>query len=308
METKINYAAVGLFVLVLGGVLVAVVLWLAAGAGGRKHYEPYWAIVNESVSGLNIDAPVKYLGVDVGKVREIRLEPGNPAKVRLVFAIERDTPIKEDTEAMLKTQGLTGIAYVELSGGRPDSPPLRATVAGQPPVIRTKPSLAARLENVLTQGLSSLDRTSTNLNALLDADNRAAFKSALADLARVAHTLAEQRDTFTAGMANLARTADHTARGTEQLGAVIQRIGRSADAFEKMANEAGRTSSSAGKTVDAMGAGIQHFTSETLPEMERLLGELSVLTVSLRRLTDQTERNPNSLLLGRQPVPAGPGE
>lgn len=308
MDSKVNYAAVGLFVILLGAALIAGVLWLAAGAGGRKHYEPYMAVVNESVSGLNVDAPVKYLGVEVGKVREIRLQPGNPEQVQLVFAIERGTPIKQDTEATLKTQGLTGIAYVELSGGRPDSPPLVATVAGQPPVIRTKPSLYARLENVLTRGLASLDRTSANVNALLDDDNRAAFKGALADISRIAHALSEQRDALNAGIGNLARTAEHTAQATQQLESVIRRIGSSADAVEKMADNVANTSSSTGKAVDTMGAGVKHFTSETLPEMERLLGELSDLSVSLRRLTEQTERNPNSLLVGRQPVPAGPGE
>lgn len=308
MENKVNYAAVGLFVILLGAVLIAGVLWLAAGANSRKQYDPYMAVVNESVSGLNLDAPVKYLGVDVGKVREIRLQPGNPEQVQLVFAIERGTPIKQDTEATLKTQGLTGIAYVELSGGHPDSPPLLATVAGQPPVIRTKPSLSARLENVVTRGLASLDRTSANVNALLDDDNRAAFKTALADISRVVHTLAEQRDALNAGLANLARTADHTAQATQQLDSVIRRIGSSADAVERMADDVKRTSSSTGKTVDAMGTGVHQFTSETLPEMDHLLGELSVLATSLRRLSEQTERNPNSLLLGRQDGPAGPGE
>lgn len=308
MDSKVNYVAVGLFVIVLGCALIAGVLWLAAGAGGRKHFEPYMAVINESVSGLNVDAPVKYLGVDVGKVREIRLQPGNPELVQLFFAIERGTPIKQDTVATLKTQGLTGIAYVELSGGRPDSPPLVATTPGQPPVIRTKPSLAARLENVLTRGLASLDRTSANVNAVLDDDNRAAFKNALADIARVAHALSEQRDALNAGIGNLAKTADHTAQATQQLDSVIRRIGTSADAVEKMADNVKQTSSTTGQTVDAMGAGVKHFTGETLPEMERLLGELSELSLTLRRLSEQTERNPSSLLLGRQPVPAGPGE
>ncbi len=308
MDSKVNYVAVGLFVILLGSAMIAGVLWLAAGGGGRKPFEPYMAVINESVSGLNVDAPVKYLGVDVGKVREIRLQPGNPERVQLVFAIERGTPIKQDTVATLKTQGLTGIAYVELSGGRPDSPPLVTTTAGQLPVIRTTPSLAARLENVLTRGLASLDRSSTNLNALLDDDNRAAFKSALADIAQVAHALAEQRDALNAGIGNLARTAEHTAQATQQLDSMIRRIGSSADAVEKMADNVALTSSSTGQTVAAMGTGVKHFTSETLPEMERLLGELSGLSLSLRRLSEQTERNPSSLLLGRRAPPPGPGE
>ncbi|MDP2707564.1 MAG: MlaD family protein, partial [Burkholderiales bacterium] len=106
-----NYALVGAFVLVLGAVLIAGVLWLASGGAYHKKYDLYLAIMDESVAGLNLNAPVKYNGVDVGKVRQIQLDTVNPERVNLLFAIERGTPIKEDTVAVLKIQGLTGIAY-----------------------------------------------------------------------------------------------------------------------------------------------------------------------------------------------------
>src|SRR5690606_13963340 len=102
METKVNYAIVGAFVLVLGAVLIAGALWLASGGTLQKKYDPYLAIMAESVAGLNLNAPVKYNGVDVGKVREIQLDSANPERVRLMFAIERGTPVKEDTIAVLK--------------------------------------------------------------------------------------------------------------------------------------------------------------------------------------------------------------
>ena len=120
-----NYAAVGAFVLVLGAALIAGVLWLASGGNWQTKYEVYLAVLDESVAGLNLNAPVKYNGVDVGKVQDIALDPANPARVNLLFAIEQGTPIREDTVAVLKTQGLTGIAYVELSGGAAGSPALQ---------------------------------------------------------------------------------------------------------------------------------------------------------------------------------------
>ncbi len=303
-----NYPVVGLFVLVLGAALIAVLLWLSSGGAWQKKYDLYLAIEDESVAGLNLNAPVKYSGVDVGKVQEIALDPGNPKRVNLLFAIERGTPIKEDTEAVLKTQGLTGIAYVELSGGTADSPLLRAAAGGGYPVIRTKPSLGARLENVLTSVLAKLDSTSSNINAVLSDANRAAFTSALADIATVARTIAARKDTIDAGISNAGRTLENGSRATAQIGPVIERIGRSADAIEKMGKEVARTSAGAGKTVNSIGADVKRFTAETLPELERLLGELSVLTTSLRRLSEQTERDPRGLLFGRKPVTEGPGE
>jgi phospholipid/cholesterol/gamma-HCH transport system substrate-binding protein len=304
----VNYPVVGAFVLVLGSVLIAGVLWLASGGAFKQKYDLYRAIEDESVSGLNLNAPVKYNGVEVGKVREIRLDPGNPERVNLLFAIERGTPIKVDTVAVLKTQGLTGIAYVELSGGARDAPLLRATRGSAYPVIQTKPSLAARLENVLTNVLSKLDNTTNSVNSILSEKNQAAFSSALADIAAVTHTIAARKDALDAVMADAASTLESASRAAAQIGPVIERIGRSADAIEKMANEVALTSARAGKTVTSVGADVQRFTAETLPELERLLGELSVLSTSLRSLIEQTERDPRGLLFGRKPVPAGPGE
>ena len=303
-----NYALVGLFVLVLGAVLIAGVLWLASGGAFKQKYDLYLAVSDESVAGLNVNAPVKYNGVDIGKVRDIRLDPANQARVNLLFAIERGTPIKEDTVAVLKIQGLTGIAYVELSGGAQGSPPLLATAGNRYPLIPTKPSLSARLENVLTNVLAKLDSTSSSINAVLSDENKAAFKSALADIAAVTHTIAARKETLDAGIASAARTFDNGARATAQLGPVIDRIGRSADAVEKMGNEAALASTSAGKTVDAVGADVKRFTAETLPELERLLGEMNALSASLRRLSEKIEGGPGGLLLGRSPVQAGPGE
>ena len=303
-----NYALVGAFVLLLGAVLIAGALWLASGGAFQKKYDLYLAIEEESVAGLNLNAPVKFNGVDVGKVREIRIDADNPERVRLLFAIERGTPIKNDTVAILKTQGLTGIAYVELSGGTRDAAPLSAKPGSDYPEIQTRPSLSARLENVLTSVLAKLDSTSKNINAILSEENQASFKNALADIATVAHTIAARKETLDAGMANAARTFENSAGASARLGPVIDRVGRAADAIEKMGDEVATTSAGAGKTVSTVGNDVKRLTSETLPELERLLGELSILSTSLRRLTEQTERNPSGLLFGRQPVPEGPGE
>ena len=228
------------------------------------------------MAGLNLNAPVKANGVTVGKVRDIRLDPVNPERVHLLFAIERGTPIKEDTVAVLKTQGLTGIAYVELSGGTRTSPPLRATAASDHPVIRTMPSLAPGWRT-LTTVLSKLDGASSNVNSILSDENRIAFKNALADIAAVARTVAARKDSLDRTLANAERTFDNAARATAQAGPLIERIGRSAEAVEKMGDEVARTGASAGKRP-TRSARRKALHLETLPELERLLGELSVLS------------------------------
>ena len=280
METKVSYSIVGAFVLGLGAVLVAIVLWLASGGAWQKDYDRYLAIVNESVAGLNLDAPVKYNGVDVGRVSRIDLDHANPQRVILSFAIERGTPVKEDTIAILKTQGITGITYVELSGGAMDSPPLRAVAPNHDPVIQTRPSLSARLENVLTSVLGKLDSASNNINALLSDENKAAFSAIL----------------------------QNSAQATAKIAPLIDRVGRNADAVGKMGSDLSNAGASAAKAADGVGAGVKRLGTDTLPELEHLLGELGTLTTSLRRLSEQTTRDPSGLIFGHKPVPNGPGE
>ncbi|MBP6251192.1 MAG: MCE family protein [Rubrivivax sp.] len=308
MEDKVNYSLVGAFVLALGTALVASVLWLAAGIGGQQATDAFQAFIQESVAGLDVQAPVKYLGVDVGKVSAIVIDPQNPQQVRLSFLIGRGTPIKQDSVAVLKTQGLTGIAYVELSGGSPGSPPLLAGAEGGPPTIPFKPSLSARLENVLGNVLGNVDRVSNNLNAVFDADNRAALKALLADTAAVAHALAAQQGAVGAAVADAARTARLTARAGERLAPTLERIADSASAVERLAESAGIASARAGRAADAAASGAQQLNGETLPELGRLMSEVNELSTSLRHLADQTTGQPSSLLLGSSVARPGPGE
>lgn len=283
-------------------------LWLASGGTWQKKYDLYLAIEDESVAGLNLNAPVKLNGVDVGKVQQITLDPLDPARVNLLFALERGTPIKEDTVAIIKAQGLTGIAYVELSGGTRESAPLVAKAGSKYPVIRTAPSLGARLENMLTSVLAKLDSTSSNINAILGEKNQSSLKNALADIATVARTIAKRSDNLDKGIVAAQQTFENTAHATERLDSAIDQIGRGAESIEKMGNEVARISTSAGKTINSVGADVERFTAETLPELERLLGELSALSTSMRLLTEQMERNPSGLLFGRKPMLEGPGE
>ncbi len=303
-----NFAVVGAFVLALGTLLVAGVLWLASGGAWQTQYDVYQAVEVESVAGLNKNAPVKYNGVDVGKVQDIALDHTNPKTVNLFFAIERGTPVKEDTIAILKTQGLTGIAYVELSGGSVASPLLRPRQGERYPLIQTAPSLSARLENVLSSVLAKLDDTSNNINAILSKENQAALSSTLADVAAIVRTVAARQDSIDAGLVDAARTFKNTAQASVKMDQLGERIGRAAQAVETMGNEVAKTSISAGAAVDGVGADVKRFSTETLPELERLLGELSTLSSSLRLLTEQTRRDPKGLIFGRTPVPDGPGE
>jgi phospholipid/cholesterol/gamma-HCH transport system substrate-binding protein len=304
----VNFALVGVFVLVLGASLLAGLLWLASGGAWQKNYDIYQAVENESVAGLNLSAPVKYNGVDVGKVQSIRIARDNPDQVVLLLAIERGTPVKTDSSAMLKTQGLTGIAYVEISGGSRAAALLKATGTQRYPQIETKPSLSARLENVLTSVLGKLDSTSSRIDALLSDANRAAISTTLTNLATITATVAAGRADLTAGMHDAAQTFAHSARVGARVGPMVEKIARSADSISIMSTAVADTSARASRVITSTGTDMQHLANDIVPQLQELLTEMSSLTASLHRLSEQSAHDPRGLLFGRDPSAPGPGE
>ncbi len=303
MEPKVNYARVGLFVLLLGGALLALLLWLGKSEYGRR-YDRYYVYVRESVTGLNRDAPVKYRGVSVGYVSEIVLNPENPQTVRLKLDILHGTPIKEDTVAVLEFQGLTGLALVNLNNGSPESPTLTPRAEEPYPVIQNAPSLYSRLDRALSQLLADpslpqlithLNDLTMNANRLVDPENRAALKEAIAEMTKAARTLDR-----TAGEVNKQLPFFLADIGAE--------IGESGRAFQEMLRSASETSATVKRLLDQNRAGVEQFTGETLPEAGTLVAELRQLTVTLKRLASELEREPNTLIFGKPPLPRGPGE
>jgi phospholipid/cholesterol/gamma-HCH transport system substrate-binding protein len=322
MENKVNLAVVGAFVIALTVTLIGLGLYIASGTYQRKVYDAYETYMTESVAGLNVNAAVRYRGVDVGRVRRIMLAPGNVEQVRVSLDIERGTPVKTDTLATLQTQGLTGIAYVELKGGRKESPALQAAPGQEVPVIASDRSLIERLETAAPALMTNLSRAVENLNAVLDENNRRALSTTLADLATLSRMLAGRSAAIDATLANGARAAEQLARLGSQLPQMVQRYERAADALERMATDVSaasadtrRTLAGAGGTFDAVRqligdarADVVQLTGGTLAETRELVGELRELTGSLRRVTDELERNPAVLLQGRRSARRGPGE
>ena len=304
MEEKVNFTLVGLFVLLLVTALMGGVLWFSSGKSYRTVYDVYQTYMKESVAGLNLNAPVRYRGVEVGRVQKITLAPDNVEQVQLTLNIEHGTPIKVDTVALLQTHGLTGLTFIELTGGSRDAAPLKKLGSEEFPVIKTGPSLMTRLDVSVTALLTNLNRTSDNINALLNEDNRRAIGHTLADIEILSHTLAARQATIDSGLSNAARTMENTARLSGELPQLAIRIQHSADAFDHMSDEVKRAGISTRATMDS----TRQFTSETLPEIHQLVEELRDLTASLRRVSGEMEQNPSMLLHGKAAATRGPGE
>lgn len=305
---------------VLGASIIGVIMWLAK-SDYRGAYDRYYVFTKESVSGLSVNSTVKYQGVDVGRVKDIILNPDDPEEVKITLDILRDTPVKTDTKAILVTQGLTGLVTLNLTGGSRDAPPLTAKDGHAYPVIDSAPSLFGRVDMAISRLLSDqgLSQLLANLNALsksagsvLDDQNRALLKRTLEDVSEITRTVAERNDRLDRGLVSAAEAAENLAKMTASLNreipALMARIGKSAAAVQTMTEELASTSQAVGQVVRESRPGIRQFTQQTLSETGQLVAELRQLTNTLQQVARQLEQDPNALVFGRRAGTRGPGE
>lgn len=301
MESRFSYTLVGAFVILLGALLVGIIFWLYAGGPDEHRYRTYVVYFDESVAGLTVGAPVRYKGVTVGRVTEIGLAPDGSGRVRLLLSVDETAPVRTDTTATLRMQGLTGLVQVELSGGSPGAPALVARPPEKWPVIPSRPSLMTRLDTAVTAVLANLNRIAENLNALTDEDNRRALARTLENVEKTTRRLAEQMPLLEATLKNTAAASAETAQ-------LARRLQDTAGRVEHMSGEISRAAAATAGAAQTAQADLAQLGGQTLPEVNALLSDLRELAASLRRTSGELERHPASLVFGRPAPRPGPGE
>lgn len=143
MEKDANYFRVGVFVSVSLLCLGAFIIWLM-GSHGFKHYDRYTVYFTDPVSGLNADGVVKYKGVDVGKVVDIRLSPDRANLVKVDVEVKEGTPVRAETKANIQMQGITGQSYIDLATESLDGKPPPRMPDERYPVLRGSGSQLAK--------------------------------------------------------------------------------------------------------------------------------------------------------------------
>lgn len=321
MKPKVRFMLVGAFVLSTSAAIVATIVWLSS-ARGQTDYETYVSYFTESVAGLSVNANVRYNGVPVGKVTDIALDTDDPGRVRVEMDIAEGTPVKTDTVATLTTSGITGVAQIGLSGGTAESARLQAAPGDPYPVIQTEASLFVRLDesittlvDELTGAAASLTNVAERVELLLDDDNSEAIGQILANV-----------EEFTGELEGIAqdvsRMTENVAGATEDLPRIIDATEETLLAFQRSAESLEGAGASVSLAADDMAASVasvgdnaNQILSDLTPltrgvpaRLVYLVDELQLLASSLRRVSQDIEQNPESILFGRRGVVRGPGE
>jgi phospholipid/cholesterol/gamma-HCH transport system substrate-binding protein len=305
METNVNYTLIGLFVVIFTAALIGGVLWLGADIQARE-YKTYRVYVTESVSGLSEGAQVLYRGVDVGIVREISLDSRHPQRVSLLLDIASDIVVRENDSARLETSGVTGLYYINVTGGTPNAPPVRARKGAQYPVIESSPSFLGRLDMALSAMSKNLIVTSNKLNDMLNDDNRRSYARILDNVEAATGSLAAGK--LDAAVDDLAASMRNARVASERLPGILGRIESGVAAIEEAATQFSTTAGDLDRVVTASGGDVGRFTAQALPEATATIAELRLAVENLRRLSEELARDPSTIIYGSPQPRLGPGE
>jgi len=292
MESKVNYTIVGLFVVVLMTAVFGFAYWLTK-QHGQQTYDTYYVHLSESVAGLNVDATVKYRGVDVGTVVSIGLNPKNPEEVELILKVSQDTPIKTDTTAAINFYGITGLAFIELKGLDKDATLIKKT-PGEIHVIPSRPSTFRRIDQYLSQLAEKSAQTLDSINRLLGDENLKNIEDLLFETKELVNNLRGQ-------LSGIQKLVDNGVMMENEVSDAYKKVGAASVSIKKMAENLDKNTTGFSQE---MTKGMRNSFSL----LNQLLSDLDKLTGNLQTTIQNIEASPADLFFKRTQPRPGPGE
>ncbi|MDH1632337.1 MlaD family protein [Pseudomonas mosselii] len=304
METRAHHVLIGLVtVLVVAGAMLFG-LWLTKSSVDDA-FKDYEVVFNEAVSGLSRGSTVQYNGIKVGDVSSLRLDPKDPRRVLARVRLNGDTPVKEDTQAKLTLAGVTGNAFIQLSGGTPQSPELKGR-DGKLPVIVASPSPISRLLNDSSDLVTNINLLLHNANLMFSESNIERLSNTLANLEQTTGAFASQKGGIADAIEQLAQVGKQANATLAETQALMrnangllgtqgkQAIGSAEQAMQSLAESTATINSLLQDNRQSLDDGAQGL-NQIAPAIRELRETLN----SLKGISRRLEADPSGYLLGR---------
>jgi phospholipid/cholesterol/gamma-HCH transport system substrate-binding protein len=244
-------------------------------------------------------------GIEIGHVAKIDLDPNDPKLVTLLSQVRSSVPIRTDSVASIESQGLTGVSYVEISGGTLNAPPLTAAAGQRYPRIASRPSSLQEVFNNAPELVGRLLIIGDRLQLLLDDKNREAIAETLGNIRDATSSLAGRRKDIDQLITNGGITLQNLAEASASLRVVATNLERSSGKGDQLVasaqdafDHATKLASDLDALVQAARPGLRDLTTNGTAQFDELLAEARRLVASLNRVSTGLERDPSRLLLG----------
>jgi phospholipid/cholesterol/gamma-HCH transport system substrate-binding protein len=299
VERDARYAAVAVFALAAIAAAFAFVWWYS-GKGDRRSYERYEIYFDGSVSGLSQGSPVRYLGVDVGRVRSLSVARRDPGRVKVVAEVDSEAPLSGATRARLGLLGLTGLLYIDLQLD-PEVDPARALEPGDnyPVIMSRKGDIEAFLER-LPDLIGHAGAVMTRVEDLLADDNLQAVNDSLRNVREASAELPGLMRNAASLAADLRTTAAEATALTQRLNAVAagsqSGLEGTLKSTQVAAEKLARTAESLERIVTGNEAALSGLAGPGAVELQQLVLDVRDASAEVRALARSLRDNPSSLL------------
>lgn len=299
MERDAKYAVVAMFALLAVAAAFTFVWWYSD-QGDRRVYERYEIYFNGSVSGLARGSPVRYLGVDVGRVESLAVDRANPGRVKVLVSVDDTTPVSSATRARLGLLGLTGLLYIDLQKDpAADSSQALAMGTRYPVIVSRKGDIEVFLER-LPDLVGQAGAVLTRVENLLGDDNLHSVTDSLENLNRASQDLPAISADTAALTADLRRTAAEVAALSERLNGLVANaqpdVEASLSGLRAASEKLGRTAASLERVVAGNEASLNQLAGPGTQELQQLVIDLRDASGEVRSLARGLRDNPASLL------------
>jgi phospholipid/cholesterol/gamma-HCH transport system substrate-binding protein len=314
METRAHNVLIGAFVLAFVAAMFVFVGWLAR-THGDDEVALYDIVFTDAVSGLAVGGDVRFNGIMVGAIRRIAIDHEDASRVRVTVELGQDVPIRADSTATMQLQGITGVTYVQISGGAQALPRVEPTDTPPYPVIRSRPSQIAELVDQLPKLLERSTTLVDRGNSILDDENRRNLAATLSDLRQVTQAMAGRAEA-------LIKVIDELSAASSGIGELVRRSNRVAEELSATMSVARGTLAGADQLIDtevretiaAIGRvakdasrlfgdnreSLDAFATDGLIEFRRFIEEARVLLQSLGRVATKIEEDPSQVIFSSQ--------
>lgn len=302
MENRSHAIAAGIFTLVFGIAAAVGIWWLGQSDAATTDY---LLETRGNVTGLNVEAQVRYRGIRAGKVEAIEPDDADPRVILVRISVDDRFKLTKGSTAQLGYQGVTGLAYVHIEDNGSSTEPLVGK-NGELPRIALKPTLLDMLSEKAGDIVTQISTVSLRLGKLLDEKNLQNLSRTLDNVAAASDGLREMPKLMASMREALSDANLHSLR--QILIHVEKTAGESAPLAVEM-RDLVKTMSGLSRRLDQLAAGVgDELTTVTLPQANALMRELASSSRQLSRVLDGLENHPQMLLFGRAAAAPGPGE
>jgi phospholipid/cholesterol/gamma-HCH transport system substrate-binding protein len=297
METQARYILVGACTLLALLLLFALVRFSGRGKPEGSDLKQYSIYFRGGVTGLSAGSNVLFNGVRVGSVNDIRLSETDQSAVRVTVEISSTAIMREDCQATLHAQGITGLSSIYITGGSSASPPLSPPEGSELPVIPAARSTLEKFALEAPEALAALAELTRKFTAILSPENTENLRLTLENLAAASGNLAE----YSGRLGETLKTV-HTA------GIRINTVLDNAHAllkgdFPGVLRSAEQAFKHMDKTLARIEAEVKNISAASADELLRIFADARQLLQNLDALTRSIQNNPSSLFFGGSDLP-----